>query len=244
MSGTDRRTALQLAIAAAIAPSIGATSAAATVPERLIAPPSGTMRYVRTVSREIGEGLHFAVTRQFTVSFQQFAGGFMMHGTQVAVSADAPAHLARFAALEEARDESGLFPLALDPFGRILSDEIARPLGDDVRLAVEEALSTISQQPIPQDERTQVSQLVVALQAAGSRVMAHLPTDLFAPAAAPRREEQRIALPGGTEGRVETVFEGQCDGTTGLMRAAAREVVTVVADSSKRTHEEWSLTTI
>ncbi|WAT17163.1 hypothetical protein OZN62_09480 [Aurantiacibacter sp. MUD11] len=241
MTRINRRSTLQLAMVAAVAPLVGSSRAAATVPDRLIAPPATPMRYVRTVSREMAGGAHFTVTREFTVEFRQFAGGFMLHGNQLAAAVDAPAQLAHFARLEESRDESAIFPLALDPFGRILSTEIAPPAGEEVRLAVEEALTDLASQPIAEDERAQLSQFIAALQGASRRVTAHLPADLFAPASTPRREEQRIALPGGAEGRVETSFAGERDGQTGLMRVAARNVVTVVADSSNRVHEEWRL---
>lgn len=240
MIGTDRRRMLQLTMAAAVAP-IAFAPARATTPDRLIAPPNGQMRYCRTVVRELADGNSFTLCRRFVVDFRQFAGGFMIHGAQEGVAVDAPTALAEFAAIEEARDESGMFPIALDPFGQILSTEVAPPGGDDVNLAVDQALADLAHQPISAEERAQLSAFIVALQQAGNRVTAHLPTDLFAPASAPRREERRIALPGGGEGMVASAFEGERDGNTGLMRTAEREVVTMVAGSSKRLREEWVL---
>lgn len=231
---------LQLTTLAALAPACVIPARASTT-DQLIAPPPGQMRYCRTVVRDIADGSHFTVCRQFLVDFRQFAGGFMMHGTQESVSADAPAALAQYAAMEEARDESGLFPIALDPYGQILSADVATNARDDVQHAVDHALAEISRQPIAPEDRAALAAYVSALQLASQRVTAHLPVDLFAPSPAPRRQERRIALPGGGEGLVASSFGGVRDRETGLMRNAEREVVTMVADSSKRSREEWTL---
>lgn len=231
---------LQLTTLAALAPACVIPARASTT-DQLIAPPSGQMRYCRTVVRDMADGSHFTVCRQFLVDFRQFAGGFMMHGTQESVSADAPAALAQYAAMEEARDESGLFPIALDPYGQILSADVATNARDDVRHAVDHALAEISRQPIAPEDRAALAAYVSALQLASQRVTAHLPVDLFAPSPAPRRQERRIALPGGGEGLVASSFGGVRDRETGLMRNAEREVLTMVADSSKRSREEWTL---
>lgn len=231
---------MQLAALAAIAPAC-AVPAHASSANQLIAPPSGPMRYSRTAVRDMIDGTHFTVCRQFVVDFRQFAGGFMMHGTQETVSVDAPAALAQFAALEQARDESGLFPIALDPYGQILSADVAPSTGDNLRQAVDYALAEIARQPIAPEERAALAAYATALQQASQRVIAHLPVDLFAPAPTPRHEERRVALPGGGEGLVASSFGGVRNQQTGLMRSAEREVVTVVAGSSKRLHEEWSL---
>lgn len=231
---------LQLTTLAALAPACVIPARASTT-DQLIAPPSGQMRYCRSVVRDMADGSHFTVCRQFLVDFRQFAGGFMMHGTQESVSADAPAALAQYAAMEEARDESGLFPIALDPYGQILSADVATNARDDVRHAVDHALAEISRQPIAPEDRAALAAYVSALQLASQRVTAHLPVDLFAPSPAPRRQERRIALPGGGEGLVASSFGGVRDRETGLMRNAEREVLTMVADSSKRSREEWTL---
>lgn len=244
MKRTDRRSAMQIAMAAAIAPAVCSSRALAAPVDRLIAPPSAAMRYARTVVRELVDGSPFAVTRAFDVSFERFAGGFMLRGAQADVQVDCPRALSDFAELERARDESALFPIALDAFGQILSSQIATPAGTDVRRAVNEALGELARQPISEDEREQLSQFVSVLQQAGQRVTAHMPTDLFAPASLARRDEESIALPGGMEGRVETTFECERDAETGLMRAANRTIVTHVAGTSRCTRERWSLTAI
>lgn len=244
MKRTDRRDTLRLVMAAAIAPTLCATRVSAAVPDRLIAPPSSPMRYRRTLVRDLIDGELVSVTREFDVAFRRLAGGFMMEGQQVGVRMDAPESLAAFVRIEEARDESELFPIALDPFGQILSTRVAQPAGHSVRLAIEEALARIAEQPIGADEREQLSRFVSAMQLASQRVIAHLPTDLFAPAETSRRDERMATLPGGVEGKVESVYECRRDLGTGLMREASRNVLTIVADSSRGTRESWSLTAI
>lgn len=242
--GTDRRTALRVAMAAALAPAICTAPAVSAATTRLISPPANPMRYSRTVTRELVDGTPFSVTREFDVSFRQFAGGFMMHGRQDEVEVECPGVLAEFAELERQRDESGLFPIALDAFGQILSSQIALPAGQDVRRAVDGALADLANQPINENEREQLSGFVAVLHQAGHRVTAHLPTDLFAPSSLSRRDEQSIAIPGGREGSVETIFECSRDADTGLMRAASRSIVTRVGETSRTIREHWSLAAI
>lgn len=239
----DRRTALRLALAATLVPALLSRHAKAQhFSGGLIAPPEAPMRYSRIVSRDMVDGRSFRVARSFAVEFRRFDQGFMLHGRQVEVAVDAPAPLTQFAELERGRDESGLFPLALDPFGRILSP--GSDLGDqaDVGRAIERAFAALSRQQLAQDERATLEGFVAALHAAGGALVAHLPVDLFAPAGGPRQQEQQVALPDGSQGRVLTQFEAELDDGTGLMRSAMREVVTEVNGNRRTTNESWSLT--
>ncbi|QZH76416.1 MAG: hypothetical protein JY451_07750 [Erythrobacter sp.] len=238
----DRRAALRLALAAALAPAtISAQARAQQFSGGLIAPPTDPMRYSRIVSRDLVDGRSFRVARSFAVEFRRFDQGFMLHGRQVEVAVYAPAPLAQFAELERSRDESGLFPIALDPFGRILSP--GSDLGDQANVgrAVERAFAALSRQQLAQDERATLEGFVAALHAAGGELVAHLPVDLFAPAGSPRQREQQVALPDGSQGRVLTRFEAELDDATGLMRSAQREVVTEVNNTRRATSESWSL---
>ncbi len=239
----DRRAAIRLALAAALAPALisGQTRAQASI-GGLIAPPEGPMHYRRIVSRDMVDGRNFRVTRSFAVEFRHFNDGFMIYGQQVEVVVDAPAPLAQFAELERTRDESGLFPLALDPLGRILSPDSDLGYQLNVGQAVERAFATLSRQQLAQDERVSLESFVAALHAAGGELIAQLPVDLFAPWGGPRRQEQEISLPDGSHGRVMTRFEAQRDEGTGLMREALREIVTEVDNSRRTTSESWSLT--
>lgn len=242
MKQTDRRSAMRLVLAAALAPMLASRTASAQAePGYLIAPPSGDMLYRRTFVRGFGDGNRLRVARDFAVSFERFESGFLLQGRQVAVRADAPDALEPFLALERARDDGAMFPLMLDPFGRIVSASQPDRLDDEIRRAFDEALASLAQQDIAQSERDMLSQFVSAFHAAGERVTAHLPVDLFSPISTPRRQEQSIALPGGGEGRVTTAFSGEVDAATKLMRAATREVVTEAEGSRRISSESWSL---
>lgn len=245
MTAFDRRGTIRLAMAAAIATSCASRPAFAQGNfGNLIAPPPGPMLYRRTVERDMVDGAVFRVTREFTIDFSAYSGGFMVQGHQVRVAVDAPEALARFAELEERRDESGLFPIALSPLGRIQSPE-SRPLGtNEVEAACEQALSDFADAGLPADDQLALQRFVTAIHSAGQGIMAHLPNDLFSPVDAPRQSRRSIAIPGGGEGMVAMRFDAERDLGTGLMSVASREIVTAVEDSRRTTREEWRLTAI
>lgn len=245
MTITARRETLRLALVAATAPMLFvAMPAWSQAAGRPIAPPAGPMRYSRSVSRDLADGLLFTVARDFDVAFRPHVDGFMLEGAQVDARVDCPDALAEFARIESARDESAMFPIALSQFGEIMSPHIGRPAGQDIRESVDEALSILAGQPIGSDEREQLSRFVAALQDAGRRVTAHLPADLFAPAHNSRREAQDIPLPGGADGRIEITFESRSDPESGLMRSAERTIAMHVADTTRTTREQWELVAI
>lgn len=242
MSKIDRRGSIRLAMAGAIASSLSVKAGAQQIANGgLIAPPDSPMLYRRVVERDLIDGQSFRVTRNFHVVFSAIAEGYLLQGRQTAVSVEAPEALARFRALEEERDETGLFPIALNAFGQIQSPN-PEPFGArQVEAAITQALAALEQLPMPESEREQARRFVSALHSAGQGITAVMPHDLFAPSGMPRRTEQLVALPDGVAGRVETVFDGQLDARTGLMSAAMREIVTAVDGSRRMTREEWSL---
>lgn len=242
---SDRRSALRVAIAAAIAPTFLSSRAFAQgVSGQLIAPPDGPMRYRRSIVRDLSDGGIFRVSREFVVSFNRFDEGYMLQGEQQDVSTEAPTALSRFAEIESARDESHLFPIALDPFGHIRSEMIVGRGMIGLDQAVNEAFTMLERQQIANSERESVRQFVSAVHAAGQEITAYLPVDLFSPVETPRTEGQEITLPDGGLGLVETRFSGELDASTGLMRAAEREIVTEVDGSRRTTSEHWSLARI
>jgi len=242
IGGTDRRGALRLALAAAIAPTLVTRDAQAqAIPGGLIDPPALPMIYNRTVSRDLVDGKRFSVSRAFRLEFQRFSEGFMLQGQQDDVSVNAPPELAPFAELEAARDESHIFPLALNPFGLILSRDQQVANGPVVQEAVDRTLEALREQQLEEQERTSLETLASAVHSASQRITAHMPIDLFAPAGQLRQEEQSIALPHGGQGRVTTRFEGQIDSGTGLMSAAYREIITEVGGNRRTTSEHWNL---
>lgn len=243
MTGIDRRTAIRLAMASALATQFSGRALAAQDfgGGSLIAPPEGSMVYRRSIARELVNGDFMRCTRTFTVEFGAVREGYLLSGAQTGVEVDAPPSLASFAELEEQRDESALFPIALDAFGQIQSPA-GDPLNPDaVAAAVQQSISALGRQAIPGAEREALQQFISAFHAAGQRVTAVLPPDLFAPTRVPRRTAQEIVLPDGATGEVESLFEGSLDGATGLMVSASRQIVTRVDESRRTTMESWSL---
>ena len=107
--------------------------------------------------------------------------------------------------------------------------------------AAEMVSRQIADQRLPQAEAEALQQFVTAIHKASATLTSGLPRTLFAPTAGITTDRREVALPDGGEGAVETVFEASVDETTGLMREARREVVTMLGDSSRRAVESWSL---
>lgn len=237
MSRTDRRMLLRL-IAATMVVLPGAAAAAPAASR--FAPPSQPMRYTRRLERQLADGAHLAVTRSFVVRFVRNGRGFRVEGEQVDVQVEAPEALAAFASLERQRRENGLFPLTLDGDGRITGG--AAPPAARLDDAVREAVARIDQHPRDMVERAELLQFVNAIQQSAGGVLTELPHDLFAPGHDRYRESRTIELPDGRAGAVTVTFSATTDPSTGLMREAAREVLTDLGGERRRTLESWALT--
>jgi hypothetical protein len=235
-TGADRRTALRLAIGAAMLPVLASGRVMAQQPGEGtgFTPPSGLMVYRRILARQLPGGAQLRVARDFSVQFASSGGGFEVSGHQIAVQVEAPAAIGRFAELEEQRIETGIFPLLLDQSGRIVDGQEARP-SEEFVLALDDARRR-------HDGSSDEAELLVqALHATGSRLTSQLPADLFAPEQTAREAREEILLPWGDSGEVVTLFQAARDPGTGLMRAARRDVVTRLGSDERRSGEEWQL---
>ena len=233
---SDRRTALRLALGAALLPlaaarPVLASSASSVEP---IAPPTGPMIYRRTLERQLPGGAALVVSRDFAVQFEPWEHGFRISGQQVAARVDAPENIANLAALEQQRIEDGIFPLLLDRTGLILH-------GADMAPAEEltQALAEVRRQLGTEGE--EASTLVEALHMTGARLSAHLPQDLFSPDPIERDAREEITLPWGDSGVVVTRFAATRDPATRLMRVARRDVITQIGSDERRSGEWWEL---
>lgn len=240
----DRRIALKSALGAALSaallPVLPSSHAAARTGREQIDPPGHPLVYSRTLTRELPHGERFAVTRRFAVRFMPTASGFRVEGEQLSAAVDSPAELAQFAELEEARVETGIFPLVLDPTGYILSGKRGhRP--DGVGQALEVVAESLRTSRYDPQDVASIEALVESVHRAGTDLTTQLPHDLFAPSETERRREEKIALPWGETGLITAVFVAECDTATGLMRRARREVITELPDSRRSTVEEWHL---
>ena len=232
---TDRRNVLRLAGAAILLP-LAATAAG----QPRFAPPDGPMLYSRRIERDLADGAAFVVTRRFAVRFRPREDGFLVEGEQVDVEVEAPEALAAFARIERERTERGLFPLRLDPEGRI-AGAVAEAEGSDLDEAVREVLARIDDLPREQGERAELLRFVAAIHEGAGRTLTELPPDLFAPDPSPRTETREVPLPNGGKGAVTVTFAASADPATGLLREATREVLTQLEGSRRRTLESWRL---
>jgi len=230
---------LQLALAAAFASPLVSAPAAAS--RGLIAPPTTPMRYRRLLEREMAGGAIFQVVREFAVSFEQFQDGFVVQGRQISAAVSAPQNLDALARLEEARDESNLFPLALNPLGMITTPGMELTSQSEVQAAFVEAERLINSFDLATSERDELNRFIATIHQTGAAVTAQLPIDLFSPQDLHRNDEQTFALPTGEQGHVRSRFEGERDEQTGLMRRAIREVITQIAQDRRLSREEWQL---
>lgn len=243
INGTgDRRALLRLAMAAALAPVFAsrglAAAAAAAAP---FAPPQAPMRFTRRLERGLPDGNRMIVSRGFAVRFAPVAGGgWSVTGEQADVAVDFPERIAALAALERQRKETGLFPLRLDAAGRIVGGAAPQPSRE-----LDEAVAIVKRELDKHDfspgDRAQLDAFVRAVHDAGAHMATALPGDLFAPADDATRAERALALPGGEQGTILVTFTAVTDPVTGLMRQAQRDIVTTIADDSRRTREDWTL---
>lgn len=235
-TGADRRTALRLAMGAALFPVLASRRVMAQPLTEAVgfAPPSCHMVYRRVLARQLPGGTELRVTRDFAVQFVASGNGFEVSGHQITARVEAPAAIARFAELEEQRIETGIFPLQLDPSGQIVNGQEAQP-SEQFILALDDA------RRVHGDNANEAELLVQALHATGARLTSQLPTDLFAPVQPLREAREEILLPWGDSGEVVTLFEAARDPVTGLMRAARRDVVTRLGEDERRSGEHWEL---
>jgi hypothetical protein len=243
MNRASRRSLLMMLGAAAVGPALASSRAAATAMGGgvLIAPPAGTMRFRRSVIRNLAGGARIAVSREFEIGFRHFADGFQVSGVQRGVEVDAPAALAEFAELERRRVENKMFPILLDPFGQIIAEEPVGTMATEVDRAFNDALAMISRQPVAPDEREELYRFVTSLHQTANALTSVMPYDLFAPAVPTREEQHEVPLPTGDVGRVVSRFDADRDDRTGLMRRALREVVTEIEADRRQTVEHWQL---
>lgn len=241
MIATNRRNIINFAILAAIAPAAWPRAVLAQDAPRLIAPPATQLIFSRQIDRDLRGEATLSVKREYTIAFARFAGGFVVDGAQTGVEIVAPPKLEPFAQLERQRVDVGLFPLWLSPFGKILPEqplsEGEEPMGE----AVAEARRQIATQTMPEDERSELSELFATIDEAGLRMTARMPNDLFAPSASAQIDEHAVTLASGDQGKIITNFSGERDMASGLMRRAAREVVTEIGADRRRTLETWEM---
>lgn len=233
---------LMLAGAAALLPPVASQVSAQSADQasRPFAPPDSPLVLTRTVWRTLADGKEIVVRRRYAVQFTRHGDGFLLDGKLLDSAVDAPPLLAALASIERGRSDEGLFPLLLDPAGRILAAATAQPGAPLQRdNARERAQSLLASTPLPAVQRQETGAFLSQLAIQGA--MAVWPADLFNPASGERRERRRIALPGGQEGAVDVSVKAGDAQTNGLPQAVERTVTTIMEGTSRTTRERWTL---
>lgn len=227
----SRRTALRCGLASILTAAGPVWAAPPT-----ICPPK-PMRLARRLERGLSDGKAVTTEREWLVDFEVDGAGFVIDGKQVSVAVDAPAHLARLAAIEEQRDTSSMFPIALSRSGDIVdvgevddSDEMAETMKVALEIIEKAGLK-------PEDHRRNLA----AIQAASAQLLESMPRDLFFPKATDWTNRRSLPLPGGHSGDIAVHYEAEkCPGKPWLERAE-RVVTTTVSGNSRFSREIWTL---
>ena len=231
------RAVLLAALAASAA--AGAQGVADAPPLAAFTPPEGPVLITRTVERSLVDGKEVRATRHYLVSFHRDPDGWRLEGALREVRVDVPPLLEQFAALERNRAESSLFPLHLDPSGRLMARN--GPLPDDGTRTKAVALGEMMigkalRQP---DARNQANVLLAQVAKAGSGGTAW-PLDLFNPAQADSLETRSIATPDGIHGSIAIIVHSEGFVPGRLPRRVERTVVTDLGGSRRTAHEIWT----
>ena len=206
------------------------------------APPiESPMLLSRKIVRELSGGAAIVTTRRYNVMFRRVADGWEIDGTLIASEVDAPAALAALAAIERARPDEGLFPIHLDPSGRIVPATTPPGMG---RQAVAKAVSVARQfggSATGAASPGLIDQVAAAAQSPGAG-LTRWPEALFIPGGLEGSSEHKFTLSDGSEGCVQVSQESDHAPGLATMSRAARTVVTTAAGTRRVAREEWTLT--
>ncbi|MEO0871678.1 MAG: hypothetical protein AAFY19_06910 [Pseudomonadota bacterium] len=198
------------------------------------------MLLTRKLSRGLSDGNAIVITRQWRVKFSQESRGVSITGEQTGVSVDAPPALAQLAQIEEQRSTASMFPILLSSQGVIMAAG-ENTTQESIDAALKAAEEVMMARGLAQASAAQQRQVMAQLQAAGSSFLDEMPGDLFYPSTTPVREVRRMPLGDGVFGEFEVSWEASAQADTGLLERAAREVVTRIGESERRSGENWRL---
>lgn len=203
--------------------------------------PTGLFVLARTLTRGLSGGAAIVVTRRWRIGFAADRNGLRVAGEQIFADVSAPPSLASLAAIESARDESGLFPMTLDHQGLI------RQLGaDGDGAALVRALDTgralVMAMPISAADRRDADAFMARLAALSAEAVSRLPSDLLFPRAGSDTTSRELALPGGGTGSVTVRTTASACPDSGLLRASERLVLTRIEKNERSSSERWTLT--
>lgn len=236
----DRRTAAlrfgQMALlpfAATVLP--GRSLRAAAVPVDV----AGRYRLARTLMRELGDGAAIVVTRAWDIRIEPLREGFAVSGRQVFAEVAAPPLLDQLAAMEQAQDAGGIFPMALDAAGLIRRS--GAPMGGAVLTrGIDTARSLFAALPSP-ERRGEVVTFAAKLAGLGASAVGQPPRDLFFPRSGTQLSERTVLLPGGAEGTISVTVSAKVEGKSGLLATSERRIVTMAGPGRRLSSDRWIL---
>lgn len=210
----------------------------AAAPQPAFVPPNGPLVLTRTVVRPLSDGKEIVVRRRYEVRFTRLGRGFQVDGHLLDCTVDAPPSLRALAEIERKRPDTGLFPMALDERGQILSQAKAGPsaaLDDAARLAADK----LADWPLAPMAEAQARAFVQQLQARGSG--SAWPTDVFQPAPGHLVDRRAIPLADGSSGSVTVAVTAAGREPGGPLSSIVRSVTTQLGAERRTSREEYRL---
>ena len=190
---------------------------------------------VRELTRQLGNGAHVRVTREWDVRFIPDGGAYRVAGEQANVTVEVPPGLEALAEVEQARKETGPLGHRLNTAGMIIGGQ-SQSASEAFAVALEMARGIVAERRMP--GASALSQLQQSLDGA----IAPLPVDLFAPARSHWTENRVMSLPDGGTGQIAIAYSATRHANSGVMATTRRELTSKVGESSRATLERWTLT--
>lgn len=240
MNAADRRGALRMAAAFALAPMLLRAGPGAARSSSPVALPPGPMVLTRRLHRELSDGATILLQRRWTIRFLPTAPGYKVEGHQLDASVEAPPSLAALAKIEQARVADDRFPLQLDATGMIVG---ASRASDSSALdkAAKAALDMVRRARLSDARRQDATRMLAAIQHSTNGMLGQMPADFFVPGNDRWEEERSLALPGGLRGTVRVRFSASCVAGSALLASSHRAIETAIGQSVRHASEDWSL---
>ena len=203
-------------------------------------PPASDLILTRTVWRSLNDGQEIVARRRYAIRFVPNKDGYHLYGELIEATVDAPPLLASLAELERRRPDNGMFPIAIDRQGRILSSKQKPAPSAANQQAGIAAQALVGQTGLDPQEKRQIQEQIPRILAAAGMAGSNVPPELFDPTAGPHREQRVLALPGGGEGRVDVQVNVQRLTRQSLPRSVERTVTTELEGSRRVSREVWT----
>lgn len=237
-----RRGAIQLLATGALASLATPISLARAAGVARLAPPHAPMLFTDHVRRQLVGDASLTTQRNFEVRFIPLADGYLIDGTQVSSSIDAPPGLEPLAEIWRKTPLTTLFPFQIDLEGFVIPNTgPTSGAAPDLSEAIDVGLDLLRKSGSSETEIDDAHSFFLWLQQAANEIGSDIPRDLLVPPAEVQQASKVVELPGGTSGMIEISFLGTLTPETGLMRQAKREIVTRVEGTSLSTLDNWSL---